>query len=257
MLEFADQVVIVTGGGGGIGAAAAERFAEYGARVVVADLNLEAAQEVANQIGARAFATRLDHTKVESCQACVGAALEKWNRVDVLCAVAGLGRTGAFESQGRDFLLSTVDINLVGPWQMAQAALPALASAAAERPQIGSSIIFTSSGQGLHGAAGAAAYSAAKHGVIGLMRSLALELGPRNIRVTAVCPGFVATHANRQATAAWGDFETVKKGFAEKTPLRRTAEPVDIANAMVFLASDAGRMIHGHSLVVDGGVHGH
>ncbi|MCC7347216.1 MAG: SDR family oxidoreductase [Variibacter sp.] len=117
-------------------------------------------------------------------------------------------------------------------------------------------ILFTASGLGLHARPMVSLYTVSKHGVVGLMRSLALDEGPNNVRVNAICPGVVGTPLMYRTMARAGDAATLVERFRQEAPLRRIAEPEDIANAAVFLASDEAKAIHAACLVVDGGVHG-
>jgi 3-oxoacyl-[acyl-carrier protein] reductase len=184
----------------------------------------------------------------------VAVAIDRFGGLDVLFNNAGIGWTGSFAAADESAIHRVLDADLVGPMKMTQAALPALRTAAAARAD-GAAIVFTASGLGLHGRAMISLYSVAKHGIIGLARSLALELGQENIRVNAVCPGIVDTQMVRNTTGAWGEVDTVLERFRQSTPLQRNAEPIDIANAALFLASAEARMITGTALLVDGGNH--
>lgn len=248
--RLADRVIIVTGGAGGIGAACVRRYADEGAQVVVADLDLERAQSVAAEVGA--LALRCDHTDPAQCRSVVEATLARHGAVDGLHNNAGTGWTGPFEAMDEAVARRLLDVLVLGPAWMTQAALPALR---ASRAPGGGAILFTASGLGLHGRPLIAMYAAAKHAIVGLMRSLALELGPAGLRVNAVCPGIVDTALVRATTGAWGEADTVLERFRLASPLQRHVGPEDIAASAAFLMSADAAKITGAALLVDGGSH--
>jgi 3-oxoacyl-[acyl-carrier protein] reductase len=250
MLRLEGRTVIVTGGASGIGAACARRYAQEGARVVIADVDLTRAESVAAGIGG--LAVLCDHTDLAQCMAAVERAEERFGSVDALHNNAGIGWTGRFESLGLDAARKVLDVLVVGPVAMTQGALPALRRS---RVAAGGAILFTSSGLGLHGRPMISIYSAAKHAVLGLMRSLALELGPEGIRVNAVCPGVVDTPMMRVTTGAWGAPEQVLENFRKSTPLGRVSSAEDVAASAAFLLSDDAGSLTGTALLVDGGAH--
>lgn len=244
------RVVIVTGAASGIGAACARRYAAEGARVVIADIDEAGAQAVARDTAG--LAVRCDHTDEAQCQALVVQALDRFGAVDALHNNAGTGWTGRFDDMPAATARRLLETVVMGPILMTQAALGALRRSAVAG---GAGILFTSSGLGLHGRPMIAAYSAGKHAVIGLMRSLALELGPEGIRVNAVCPGIVDTPLVRATTQAWGPTDEVLERFRQGTPLRRPVLPEDVAASAAFLLSDDARNLTGTALLVDGGAH--
>lgn len=252
MQRLERKVVIVTGGAGGIGAACARRYAAEGAHVVVADIDTAGATALADSIGGLGMVC--DHTSRTQCDAVVAASLERFGRLDVLHNNAGIGWTGPFGSVGEAEIAHLHSVLLVGPMLMTQAALPALGKAAATDPD-GAAILFTASGLGLHGRPNISIYAAAKHGIIGLMRSLALEYAAQNIRVNAVCPGFVDTAMTRATTGGWGDNQAVQEMFRKATPTGRNSTPEDIAASAAFLVSRDARNVTGLALLVDGGGH--
>jgi NAD(P)-dependent dehydrogenase (short-subunit alcohol dehydrogenase family) len=245
-----DRVVVVTGGASGIGAACARRYAAEGARVVVGDIDEAGAAAVAQAIGGAA--ARCDHTDAAQCRALVALALQRFGAVDALHNNAGIGWTGRFEDMPADAARRLLEVGVMGPILMTQAALPAL-----RRSEVtaGGALLFTASGLGLHGRPMIAAYAAAKHAVLGLMRSLALELGPEGLRVNAVCPGIVDTPLVRATTGGWGPTDQVLENFRLATPLRRVVQPEDVAASAAFLLSDDARNLTGTALLVDGGAH--
>ncbi len=251
MSRLAGKVALVTGAASGLGRAVATRFAAEGAHVVVADLDEAGGRQVAEGIGGTFI--RCDHTCSGDNARAVAFAQSEFGRLDVLHNNAGGPFTGAFE----DILDTTMErvlrINLFGVMQMTRAALPLLRESARGNPA-GASVLFTSSLQGLKAKANFSLYTVAKHGIVGLVRSLALELAPQNIRVNALCPTVVDTPmlaAFLPGMAA--DREEAMARFRATIPLARMPEPDDVAAAALFLASDEARMITGVALPVDGG----
>lgn len=241
---------IVTGGASGIGAACARRYAAEGARVAIGDIDLPRAQAVAAEIGG--LAVRCDHTRLEQCQALTDQTLATFGRLDGLHNNAGAGWTGVFTDMEASTARHLLEVLVMGPVLMTQAALPAIKASRAEG---GGSLLFTASGLGLHGRPRIAMYAAAKHAIVGLMRSLALELGPDGVRVNAVCPGIVDTPLVRATANAWGDTDAVLERFRIGAPLRRDVLPEDIAASAAFLMSSDAAKITGCALLVDAGAH--
>lgn len=252
MRRLEQKVVIVTGAASGIGAACARRYAAEGAQVVVADIDAAGAAAVAGEVGGLGLAC--DHTSRALCDAVVAATLARFGRLDALHNNAGVGWTGPFEQVDEAEIMRLLSVLLVGPMLMTRAALAALKATAGRDPD-GAAILFTASGLGLHGRPNISIYAAAKHGIMGLMRSLALEYGPDNLRVNAVCPGFVDTAMTRATTGGWGDNDAVQAMFRNATPTRRNSTPEDIAAAAAFLLSRDARNVTGLGLLVDGGGH--
>lgn len=251
--QLAGKVALITGAAAGIGAATARRFVQEGARVVIADIDEVAGCALARELGAAARFSSCDHTDRVACERAVDAALQAFGAVDILHNNAGDSRTAAFTDYTDDEVLRRLDVLLLGYWKMSRAALPALLESARRDPD-GSVILMTSSVAAIYARANAAVYNVAKAGILGLMRTLAQEYGPHNVRVNSICPGAVDTGLLRRGTLAWGGAEVVLPKFRAETPLRRLAEVTDIANAALFLASRDARTISAHALVVDGGL---
>lgn len=251
-LRLEGKVAIITGAGNGFGEATARRFVEEGCRVVATDIRADNSQSLSADLGDACVFVQGDHCSDADNRRVVDTAIGRWGKIDILFNNAGIGWTGDFDATDDALLERMLDTNLKGPWRMTQAALSALRHSAADKPQEGSVLLFTSSGLGLYGFKQSSAYATSKHGVIGLMRSLAHELGPQNIRVNAICPGIADTAVGR-GTSAWGSPEKVFERLRLGTPLQRLIEPIDVANAALFLACSEGRSIHNVTLRVDGG----
>ncbi|HUY56370.1 MAG TPA: SDR family oxidoreductase [Candidatus Micrarchaeaceae archaeon] len=247
------KVAIITGGAGDFGAAASRRFVAEGCRVCVADIDADRGNELARELGEAAFFATCDHTDARAAADAVAQTVSRWGKLTTLFNNAGIIWSGDFDAADDAVFARVLEVDLMGVVRMTHAALPALRDNATRDTQAGSSVLITSSGLGLRGAPGTSAYAVAKHALVGLMRSLGQELGPENIRVNALCPGASDTAGMR---AAWPAPDETLRNFKDRTPLRRNVEPLDVANAAVFLASDEARNIHSHSLAIDGGIYG-
>lgn len=253
MSRLAGKVALVTGAGSGLGRAVAVRFAAEGASVVVTDVDEARGSAVAKEIGANAAFIRVDHTSSEQDNRAVAFAVETFGGLDIVHNNAGGPFTGPFEDVDDATLERVLRVNLFGVMQMTRAALPHL-RASAKRNPAGAALLFTSSLQGLKAKPNFSLYTVAKHGIVGFVRSLALELAPQNIRVNALCPTVVATPMLEAFLPGMaGDHEEAMKRFRATIPLARMPEPEDVAAAALFLVSDEARMITGVALPVDGG----
>jgi NAD(P)-dependent dehydrogenase (short-subunit alcohol dehydrogenase family) len=250
--RFEGRVVVISGAASGIGAASAQRFAQEGARVALLDLNAEGAAHQAEAIGDETLALACDHSDPAQCERAVQAVVARWGVIDVLFNNAAGSAKTTLEDCPDALLQSMLGSALVGPWNLTRAALPALKAAAAQR-EAGATVLFTGSRLSGTGAPANAPYIVAKHGIVGLVRSLAVDAGPFNIRVNAVCPGLVPTPRVQVATV-WGTPEEVQARYLARTPLRRVTQPDDIASAAAWLASDEARAISGQALYIDGGM---
>ena len=244
-MRFSDRVALVTGGGRGIGAATAARLAAEGARVVVSDLDVGPAEEVAGPIGALAIAC--DVTDRSSVESMVARTLSELGRLDILVCCAGVIRDNLlFKMTDEDWDV-VIDTHLKGTF---------LCARAAQKPMVEQKygkMVFLSSTSAL-GNRGQTNYSTAKAGLQGMARTLAIELGPFNVNVNAVAPGFVETRMTRATAERMGvDFEAFKVGAASQTPLRRIGQPEDIASVIAFLCSDESSFMSGQTLYVRGG----
>jgi len=248
-MRLKDRVCLITGGAAGIGKATALRFAEEGAKVVICDLAEEAGQETAEQIGGTFY--KVNVANRQEVQDWVDDVVEKFGRVDVLINNAGVLRDGLFVKVKDGELVKqmseadwdlVIDVNLKGTFNCAQAVSPFMIK------QGGGVILNATSVVGLDGNFGQTNYVATKAGVIGMTKVWSRELGRHKIRVNAVAPGFTLTEMVRQMP------EKILEGMVAQTPLGRMGEPVDIANAYLFLASDEASFISGVTLRVDGGI---
>ncbi len=253
MSRLAGKVALITGAGSGLGRAVAQRFAAEGAKVVVTDVDPARADAVAKDIGGNAASIGCDHTSSEQNERAVAFAVEQFGALDIVHNnAAGRLPERSRPSTTPPSSASFARISL-GVMQMSRAALPHL-RASAKRNHAGSSLLFTSSLQGLKAKPNFSLYTVAKHGIVGLVRSLALELAPHNVRANAVCPTVVATpmlEAFLPGMAA--DRDEAMNRFRATIPLGRMPEPEDVASAALFLVSDEARMITGVALPVDGG----
>jgi len=239
------RVALVTGGGRGIGAATAQVMSGLGARVVVSDLDEAPAAEVARPIGGLAIAC--DVSKRDSVEAMVERTVKELGRLDILVTCAGIIRDNLLFKMTDDDWDAVIDTHLKGTFLCAQAAQKHMV------PQKYGKMVFLSSTSAL-GNRGQTNYSAAKAGLQGMARTLAIELGPFNINVNAVAPGFVETRMTRATAERMGvDYETFKLGAASQIPLQRVGQPEDIANVIAFLCSDESGFVSGQTIYVRGG----
>jgi NAD(P)-dependent dehydrogenase (short-subunit alcohol dehydrogenase family) len=245
--RLAGKLALVTGAGSGIGRATAHRFAEEGARVAVADWRWDAARETAGGLDG-AIAVEVDVTSAAGVEAALKEVVEAFGGVDVVVNNAGVTIVGATHYISESDWDTELDTNLKSIYLVSKAAWPLLL----ERG--GGSIVNTASIAGLWAIPDDAAYCASKAGVIMLTKCMALDGAKARIRVNCVCPGFTETPMIEGYFNAQPD-PAESRRFAERLhPLGRLGRPRDIADAMVYLASDEAAWVTGHALVVDGGL---
>jgi 3-oxoacyl-[acyl-carrier protein] reductase len=243
--RFAGTTALVTGGARGIGAATAARLAAEGADVVVADFDLAAAEQTAAVIGGRAI--RCDVTSRADVEAAIAAAVEPRGRLDIVVTCAGILRDNLIHKLTDDDWEAVIDTHLRGTFLTAQAAQRHMVE------QKSGSIVLISSTSAL-GNRGQANYAAAKAGIQGLAKTLALELGPFGITVNCVAPGFIATAMTEQTATRLGvSFEDFQEMVAGQTALRRVGQPDDVAGVIAFLCSTDAAYVSGQVIYVRGG----
>jgi len=243
--RFAGKTALVTGGARGIGAATAARLAAEGADVVVADFDLAAAEETAAAIGGRAV--RCDVTSRVEVEAAVAAAADATGRLDILVTCAGILRDNLLHKMTDDDWEAVIDTHLRGTFLSVQAAQRHMVE------QKSGSIVVISSTSAL-GNRGQANYSAAKAGIQGLAKTLAIELGPFGITVNCVAPGFIVTAMTEQTAERMGiPFDDFQEFVAGQTPVRRVGQPDDVAGVIAFLCSADAAFVSGQVIYVRGG----
>jgi NAD(P)-dependent dehydrogenase (short-subunit alcohol dehydrogenase family) len=246
--RYAGKVAFVTGAGTGIGCATALAFAREGAGAAVADVSDRDNRETARMIeeaGGRALAFACDVTRTEDVKAALDKTVEEFGRLDVAFNNAGVEQeTKAVAEISEEEWDRIVAVNLRGVFLCMKHEIPLMLE------QGGGAIVNTSSGAGVKGFTGGAAYVAAKHGVVGLTRSAALDYAASKVRINAVCPGIIDTAMMGRVT---GDTQEGREAVIAQEPIGRMGRPEEIAAAVLWLCSDAASFATGHAMVVDGG----
>ncbi|MDH3491290.1 MAG: 3-oxoacyl-ACP reductase FabG [Gammaproteobacteria bacterium] len=244
-MKLNDKLAIVTGGASGIGLATANTFAEAGAHVVLTDINSETGEAAVAEIrkrGQNADFVHLDVTDASSIDACKKKVLAMRPQVDIIAHVAGWGKIQPFVENTEDFWHDVVSLNLMGVIAVTRAFLDGMIE------QKSGKIIVVSSDAGRVGSLGETVYSAAKGGALAFTKGLAREMARFNINVNAVCPGPTDTPLLAKVP------DKFKEAFIRATPMRRLGKPQEIADAVLFFASDRSNFITGQVLSVNGGL---
>ncbi len=250
MNELNGKVAIITGAATGIGRASAELFAREGAKLILADLNVEQGEALAGSLraaGSEAFFVKTNVGKAEDCERMVAAAIEKFGRLDVAFNNAGIS-DGPLPPGTIDYPLELWDrviaVNLSGVFYCMKFEIRAMLDSAGA-----GAIVNTSSLAGQIAFAGIPGYVASKHGVVGLTRTVAVEYGPKGIRCNAVAPGFIKTPMTQPVFAS----QQFQQAVPAAVPMGRVAEPGEVAEAALWLCSDRASYVNGAFLPVDGG----
>jgi len=243
MEDFAGKVALITGASRGLGRAAAARLLERGAAVAVNVRDVERAEAVARELGARALAAPGDVADPAAVREMVARTLDRCGRLDILVNNAALALSTRFETISEEEWRRAMDVNVTGPFLLIRAVLPAMKAAGAGR------IVNISSTAGKSvSTLGGAHYTTSKAALLGLTRAAAKELGKYGITVNAVCPGLIDTELTRE-NASPADLAAYARGF----PIQRLGQPVEVADLICFLASDQAGYITGASLDINGG----
>ncbi|WP_445735825.1 SDR family NAD(P)-dependent oxidoreductase [Mariniflexile sp.] len=250
--RFKDKVVLITGGSGSIGFITAKKLAEQGAKVMITDINedvLKQKQHEAASENLQIQYVQADVTKAEDVKKYVDACINTYGKIDFFFNNAGIeGKVKPMHEYPDEVFDKVMAVNVKGVYLGMKHVIPKI--------EDGGSIVITSSVAGLQGTPGMVAYITSKHATIGIMRTAALELGKRKIRVNTVNPGVVDNRMMRSLEDGMnpGNGEEVKKSFEKQIPLQRYAEPEDVSNMVMFLFSDESKYANGGVFVVDGGL---
>ncbi|WP_421700055.1 SDR family oxidoreductase [Ancylobacter sp.] len=247
-MRLKDKVAIITGSAAGIGEAAAELFVREGARVLLADRNGEGAAQVAERLGPHATAIAVDVSRSDEVKRMVEYAVERFGRLDILANNAGYGIPGTVVNTEEDAWDALMAVNLKGVFLCCKHAIPVMAA------QGGGTIVNTASNVATVGIFDRAAYVASKGGVAALTKAMALDHAEQNIRVNCVAPGVTWSSYFDKMVAGHPDPDSFKAKLKARSPINRWAQPVEIANAILWLASDEASFATGAMFTVDGGM---
>jgi NAD(P)-dependent dehydrogenase (short-subunit alcohol dehydrogenase family) len=249
-MQLSGKTAVITGGASGIGRATALLFAREGAAVALADVNAEAGQSVADDIaqsGGRCFFEPVDVTQATDCRRLVARAFREFGRIDILFNNAGIIRRSTVLELSEEDWDRVMAVNVKSIYLLSREVIPHMQKAG------GGTIINTASGWGLAGGAKAAVYCASKGAVVLLTKAMAIDHGPQKIRVNCICPGDTDTGMLREEARQLDQQDSRFLAESAKRPLGRVGAPEEIAQAVLYLASDASSFVTGTALVVDGG----
>jgi meso-butanediol dehydrogenase/(S,S)-butanediol dehydrogenase/diacetyl reductase len=247
-MRLKDRVCIITGGASGIGRAACRIFAREGAKVVVADKSADAAAEVASEIGNGAFSIEVNVASSANVRSMIEETVRRFGRLDVLVNNAGYGFTGSVTETDEDAWNDLMAVNVNGVFFGCKYAIPEMAKSG------GGSIINTASVVSIVGIRDRAAYCASKGAVACLTRAMALDHVAQNIRVNAVCPGTIDSPYFQEIFAKSPQAAELRRQLESRQAMNRLGQPEEIANGMLFLASDESSFMTGSLLTIDGGM---
>lgn len=248
--ELDGKVALITGAGSGIGRAIAVLFAKEGAEVGVADISDNDGKQTVAEIkkkGGGAVFVHGDVSKSDSVKKMVEVTFKEFGKLTVLVNNAGIESVGSVAELTEEAWDKVIDVNLKGTFLCSKYSVPKIIQSG------GGVIINIASVLGLIGSKGESAYCASKGGIIALTRAMAMDFAPRGIRVNCICPGSVLTPTFERVMTAAGDYKSSFKRNLEKIPLKRVAEPDEIAQVALYLASDMSSYMTGSALVIDGG----
>lgn len=252
-MRFQQKVALITGGANGIGAKTAAQLAEEGAQLVLLDWNEDKLEETAQQLrtdGVEVLTFKVDITNKTLVKEAVQKAIEHFKEIHILINCVGILQDNLLINMEEEEWDAVIDINLKGAYLMSQAVAPYMIE------QNSGKIVLISS-QAALGAKGRVNYAAAKAGIQGMIRTLAMELGPNNINVNGVAPGYIDTEmsvVSEQLAKKRGieDFQKFKEAMVSQNPIRRTGKPEDIAHTILFLSSEQASYITGQTIYVTG-----
>jgi 3-oxoacyl-[acyl-carrier protein] reductase len=252
-MRLKDKVAIITGAGQGIGKAYAKRFLDEGAKVAIAEINVERGEGALKELSGLGDVTLIqtDISDEESAKACAASAAEQFGRVDILINNAALYYDIDNANNSFEYLQRVFKVNLHGAWLMARAVAPHMVKAGGGRiinQSSGAAYMYMTPPEDQFSEVGAFTYSQTKWGVVGLTKFLAAQLGQFNITVNCIAPGVTMTEATKKIVP-----EDMIGIITMMSPMKRTLEPEDIAGAAVFFASDDAQLVTGQVLCVDGG----
>lgn len=246
-----EKVAILTGGSSGIGLATAALFLDEGAKIAIVSRNAKRAEEVLSKKSSaknNVIYINADVRKAEDCARVVDETIQRFGKINILFNNAGviyIDKTVVETPE--DLWDETIDVNLKGTYLMSKYAIPEIIKSG------GGAIVNNASIFGLLGASGAAAYCAAKGGVVLLTKAMAVDHATKGVRVNCICPGSVDTPMLEKEMMDLGELDAMRKAFAARHPMNRISKPDELANAVLFLASDASSFVTGAALSVDGG----